>query len=392
MKWNSKDLSLTIRIALLIILSLEVLNSSYNFVNIVGLFIILSMVAANDFYRTRVIDRNGKKIWTNFSILLSVLLIGLLGQLIGTDFTKLYVYLTIPEIVQIQLKKKNKWLSLVTFFLFCFFYIKMISVDSNSLSGVLKSFIYTDFIPFWSVFLISYLHLNLLYNNQKINSLNSELIEKVDQLKSYSEEIKEISTLQERQRISQQLHDMLGHSLVALKLHLEAASNIIDEDIEQAKKVLKKSEEIIDQSFLELKAIVNELNNESGKDSLSTVLEEMALRFSLIDKLTVSYSIETDIDGLANPYKEMILNISREAITNSLKHGQSTNAAIRIAEKRSILTLVIVNNGYAPKELIASNGLNGMKKRVLDLGGDIQFISGKTEGLTIKVAVPLKEN
>lgn len=48
MKWNSKDLSLTIRIALLIILSLEVLNSSYNFVNIVGLFIILSMVAAND--------------------------------------------------------------------------------------------------------------------------------------------------------------------------------------------------------------------------------------------------------------------------------------------------------------------------------------------------------
>ncbi|WP_260457893.1 sensor histidine kinase [Enterococcus sp. K18_3] len=125
---------------------------------------------------------------------------------------------------------------------------------------------------------------------------------------------------------------------------------------------------------------------------MSTVLEEMALRFSLIDKLTVSYSIETDIDGLANPYKEMILNISREAITNSLKHGQSTNAAIRIAEKRSILTLVIVNNGYAPKELIASNGLNGMKKRVLDLGGDIQFISGKTEGLTIKVAVPLKEN
>ena len=51
-----------------------------------------------------------------------------------------------------------------------------------------------------------------------------------------------------------------------------------------------------------------------------------------------------------------------------------------------------MNNGYAPKELIASNGLNGMKKRVLDLGGDIQFISGKTEGLTIKVAVPLKEN
>ena len=108
MKWNSKDLSLTIRIALLIILSLEVLNSSYNFVNIVGLFIILSMVAANDFYRTRVIDRNGKKIWTNFSILLSVLLIGLLGQLIGTDFTKLYVYLTIPEIVQIQLRKPQE--------------------------------------------------------------------------------------------------------------------------------------------------------------------------------------------------------------------------------------------------------------------------------------------
>lgn len=392
MKWNSKFISFIIRIALLIILSLNVLKYSYNFINIFGVFIILSMVAANDFYRTRVIDRSGKKIGTNLSILLSVLLIGLLGQLIGTDFTKIYAYLTIPEVVQIQLNKKNKWLILVIFLLFCLFYIKMMPIDLNALSSVLKSFIYTDLIPFWSIFFISYLHLNLLYNNQKINDLNAELIEKVDQLQNYSEKIKEIATLQERQRISQQLHDMLGHSLVALKLHLEAASDIIDEDIEQAKALLKKSEEIIDQSFLELKATVSELNNEFDTDGLSAALEGMALRFSLINNLNVSYSIETDLEKLASSYKEMIFNISRESLTNSLRHGQSTNVAIKIAEKRNILTLVIVNNGYAPKELTASNGLNGMKKRVIDLGGEIQFISGKIEGLTTKVAVPLKDS
>ncbi|MEO1770386.1 sensor histidine kinase [Candidatus Enterococcus ferrettii] len=392
MRWNSKNLSLTIRFMLLIILFFEVSNLSYTLSGLLGLFFIICLVAANDFYRTIVFDRNSKEVWINLSILLSISLIGFIGQMVDTDFIKLFVYLTIPEIVQIQLKKKNKWLSLVVFFLFCFLYIKTILFDSDSLGGVLKSLMYTNFIPFWSVFLITYLYLNLLYNKQKIEDLNSELVEKVDRLEKYSEEIKEVSILQERQRISQQLHDMLGHSLIALKLHLEAVSDIIDEDVVRAKDVLEKSEGIIDQSFLELKATVNELNQTFDTEYLSENLENMALRFSLIDNLEVNYSIETDIDDLTRPCKEMLLNISREAITNSIKHGQSTIVTLRIFEEKNVLTFIIVNNGCLPKDLVASNGMKGMKKRVTDLDGKIQFIPGNTKGLTIKIEVPLKEN
>lgn len=117
------------------------------------------------------------------------------------------------------------------------------------MTAVLKSVVYTDVIPFWSIFFISYLHLNLLNNKKQIESLNRELIEKVEQLQKYPDKVKEVSTLQERQRISQKLHDMLGHSLVALKLHLEAAVSIIDADTIQTKTVLEKFQRIIDQSF-----------------------------------------------------------------------------------------------------------------------------------------------
>lgn len=392
MSWNSKSLSLTIRIALLIILFLEISNLSYTFIKLAGLYTIVGGVGGNDFYRTRVIDRNRNGKWANISLLLSILMIGGLSQVIDTDFTKLYVYLTIPEIVQIQLKKKNKWLILVVFIFFCLLYIKTISFYSESVTAVLKSFVYTDVIPFWSIFFISYLHLNLLNNKKQIENLNTELIEKVDQLQRYSDKVKEISTLQERQRISQQLHDMLGHSLVALKLHLEAAVSIIDTDTVQTKTVLEKSQRIIDQSFLELKETVNELNKGTGTGSLSEILEEMALRFSLIDHLEVTFSIEINVDDLADPYKEMIVNISREAITNSLKHGQSSKVNISIAKEKNMLTLLIKNNGLVPKEIVASTGVNGMRKQVSELKGDIQFLPGKMEGLTIKINVPIEED
>ncbi|RHK06323.1 hypothetical protein DW084_08545 [Enterococcus casseliflavus] len=107
MSWNSKSLSLTIRIALLIILFLEISNLSYTFIKLAGLYTIVGGVGGNDFYRTRVIDRNRNGKWANISLLLSILMIGGLSQVIDTDFTKLYVYLTIPEIVQIQLKEKK---------------------------------------------------------------------------------------------------------------------------------------------------------------------------------------------------------------------------------------------------------------------------------------------
>lgn len=392
MSWDSKSLSLTIRVVLLIRLFLEVSNLPYTFVNLAGLHTIVWVVGANDFYRTRVIDRNRNGKWANISLLLSILMIGGLSQIIDTDFTRLYVYLSIPEIVQIQLKKKNKWLILVVFIFFCLLYIKTISFNSESVTAVLKSFVYTDVIPFWSIFFISYLHLNLLNNKKQIESLNTELIEKVDQLQRYSEKVKEISTLQERQRISQQLHDMLGHSLVALKLHLEAAVSIIDTDTVQTKTVLEKSQRIIDQSFLELKETVNELNKGTGTGSLSEILEEMALRFSLIDHLEVTFSIEINVDDLADPYKEMIVNISREAITNSLKHGQSSKVNISIAKEKNMLTLLIKNNGLVPKEIVASTGVNGMRKQVSELKGDIQFLPGKMEGLTIKINVPIEED
>lgn len=106
MSWNSKNLSLTIRVALLIILFLEISNLPYTFIKLTGFYNIVGVVGANDFYRTRVIDRNRNGKWTNISLLFSVLMIGVLSQVIDTDFTKLYVYLTIPEIVQIQMKKK----------------------------------------------------------------------------------------------------------------------------------------------------------------------------------------------------------------------------------------------------------------------------------------------
>lgn len=79
--------------------------------------------------------------------------------------------------------------------MFCLLYIKMAPFDSDFFEDSLKLVIYTDSIPFWSIFMIFYLYLNVLYNKRKLKKLNTEWIEKIDQLQKYADKVKEVSTL-----------------------------------------------------------------------------------------------------------------------------------------------------------------------------------------------------
>ncbi|KRN94723.1 hypothetical protein IV57_GL002013 [Companilactobacillus kimchiensis] len=233
------------------------------------------------------------------------------------------------------------------------------------------------------------MYLNLVEKNRAIDNLNKELMTKVDQLQDYSAKIKELTLIEERQRISQNLHDMLGHSLIGLRLHLDALNQFIDTDPQKSHQILDKSKSIIDHSLIELRESVNELNESKELADLKTALEELQSSISVTGKVKVDLKMYFDVNKLDISIKDLIYKTAQEFITNSLKHGHSSLIIIKLRLNDNQLIFNLSNNGLNATDITASNGINGIKDRVKKLQGTVEFTDNYPVGFKTDITLPI---
>lgn len=84
-------------------------------------------------------------------------------------------------------------------------------------------------LPYISMLLIVYLFRGNNLEKEKGKLLNAQLLEANSKLLTYSKDIKELTIVKERTRIAQELHDSIGHALVALRLHNKKPSPLFRE-------------------------------------------------------------------------------------------------------------------------------------------------------------------
>jgi len=321
------------------------------------------------------------------------IILGILAFMYQKTITVLYFYFIIVQTAETMIKQKptHKRMIIIQFIIyFIAFVIPTIKLVSfNTWYGYTAVILSPFTVQFWSTFFISYLYINTVEKNRAIDTLNKELLVKVEQLQDYSSKIKELTLIEERQRISQNLHDMLGHSLIGLRLHLEALNQVIDTDPTKSHQILDKSKGIIDHSLVELRETVNELNETKELADLKTALEELQSAISVTDKVKVDLKMYFDVNKLDISIKDLIYKTTQEFITNSIKHGNSSLITIKLRLNEQHLVFNLNNNGLAAKNITASNGINGMKDRVKKLHGQIEFADNHPVGFKININIPI---
>jgi len=321
------------------------------------------------------------------------IILGILAFMYQKTITVLYFYFIIVQTAETMIKQKptHKRMIIIQFIIyFIAFVIPTIKLVSfNTWYGYTAVILSPFTVQFWSTFFISYLYINTVEKNRAIDTLNKELLVKVEQLQDYSSKIKELTLIEERQRISQNLHDMLGHSLIGLRLHLEALNQVIDTDPTKSHQILDKSKGIIDHSLVELRETVNELNETKELADLKTALEELQSAISVTDKVKVDLKMYFDVNKLDISIKDLIYKTTQEFITNSIKHGNSSLITIKLRLNEQHLVFNLNNNGLTAKNITASNGINGMKDRVKKLHGQIEFADNHPVGFKININIPI---
>lgn len=209
--------------------------------------------------------------------------------------------------------------------------------------------------------------------NEKTQRLNRELI-------ATQHLLGEASRDSERTRIARDLHDLLGHHLTALTIHLQVAGRLSE----------GKAKESVDQCYALSKLLLSDVRQSvSQLKEMPTVslAELLEITVNDIPRLDISLDIESHIDLNDVDTADTLLRFVQEAITNTLRHSNARKATISAVTDQSQITVTYSDNGGGCDTFEAGNGINGMIERLERLGGKLSIECQPT--LTLKAIAPL---
>lgn len=212
--------------------------------------------------------------------------------------------------------------------------------------------------------------------------------EKVVDRESIIQEIVE----QERNRLARELHDSVSQQLFAASMMMSAINEtkqISDNDREA--KQLKMVEEMINQSQLEMRALLLHLRPVALKNkSLHEGMEELLTELS--QKVTMDIKWKIEKFSLDKGVENHLFRILQESISNTLRHSKASKLDVMLVKRDDLVILRIVDDGigFDVEETNAgSYGMQNMHERAVEVGGTLKVISVKNKGTRLEVKVPL---
>ncbi len=198
------------------------------------------------------------------------------------------------------------------------------------------------------------------------------------------------SEINERRRISSELHDHIGHMLVLIKIglekHLSAHFNCVN------KSDMEESLYLIQETMRELRLVSRRMVAGFVKtSSFREALHELVSSCRQVDHLSIIFNTRYVPNTLSELAQTNIYRILQEALANSLKHGQATRVRINLYQRRGVLRLSYRDNG---KGMDLSSGyetdqFRTIRYRTLILGGTIDFNSKPGQYFHFNLQVPM---
>lgn len=193
----------------------------------------------------------------------------------------------------------------------------------------------------------------------------------------------------ERHRISRDLHDIIGRTLVAASLRNEAAQQLLDRDLERAREQLVQVHETIARGQAQLRRLT------SGP-VIAHLDDELASAEALCRRLGISCT--TEADAVENPRAALLAAmIIREGVTNMLRHSTPRACLLAIRRHSTSVTVTVTNDGAAPgpsatgptPRARAGTGTADLRTRIEAVGGAFDAGWIKDERYRVWARLPL---
>ena len=207
------------------------------------------------------------------------------------------------------------------------------------------------------------------------------------------ERARQAAVVEERQRLSRELHDSVTQALYGISLYAEAAGrSLAGGTTEPAMANLQGIRETAQEALGEMRLLLFELR--------PPVLQEQGLAAALRARLQAVEAragvvAEFACEGgqrLVPDTEQELYRLAQEALNNVLKHAHAARVTMRFAVLNGAATLEIADDGVGFEPSLRAGdgfGLPGMRERVERLGGSFSIDSSPGAGTRVRVEVPV---
>jgi signal transduction histidine kinase len=208
------------------------------------------------------------------------------------------------------------------------------------------------------------------------------------------ERSRELSIVEERNRLARELHDSVTQKLFGLTLTAEAAATVVERDPTEARAQLARLQELTREAMDELRSLIFELRPAAVEsEGLATALRKHVDVLTRVHGTDIALSVDGDLDDDRGEGDGEVLRIVQEALQNALRHAHATHIEVRVANGDGRLRLAVADDGVgfdpaAPGLRARRLGLTSMEERAQALGGRVTIASRPGAGTTVSLEVP----
>lgn len=239
----------------------------------------------------------------------------------------------------------------------------------------------------------------ILWNRRltrKVEARTEDLAESREALRALAQHLDRIRE-EEKSRLALEMHDELGHSLMALTMSVRKLGRSLKMSVPDKQEMRAQVDELLDlvkQATATSRRIMSDLRPSVLHDlGLVAAIEWLAHEFEEHSGIQCVVDAGNLDPELSDDASIALFRIVQESLTNIAKHSQASAAKIALDVNADGLMLEIVDDGIG----IATNwqnkkgsfGLIGMRERAIAIGGKLRVDSGPDSGSAVRIEVPL---
>jgi signal transduction histidine kinase len=242
-----------------------------------------------------------------------------------------------------------------------------------------------------------YLALEAEKAQDRSEALLEELKTANRKLQEYAEQVEELVTVKERNRLARELHDSVTQIIFGLTLSAQAARILLVRDPSRVAAQLDHMQELAQKALAEMRSLIQQMHQSpTTNDGLANRLHRLVEERRSTDGLEVELKVDGD-QHLPSNVEEGLYRITQEALNNIVKHAQTSQAVISVqvgSNSRLVLCIEDHGVGFDPartQPMPGHLGLTSISERVQALGGSLLIDSQPGRGTRLTVELSLDQ-
>lgn len=195
---------------------------------------------------------------------------------------------------------------------------------------------------------------------------------------------------EERQRITRDIHDIVGYTLTNNMMLMEAARDIMMENALALPSIIETARENAQEGLNEIRAALYRLREEENRrpGGISAAVRLCRI-FQQAAGITVNCHLGNTSLTPAPGIDSAVYHLIQESLVNSFRHAGASTVNIFFRHEAGMLYVTIEDDGSGAEKIVEGIGIQGMRERIENLGGRIETES-RPEGFRVKALIPLE--